>query len=110
MGLSVGSFAEGEACSLIKSKVRQWQAGALRRLSASRHWAGVSACSRPWHGNAGQVFAMLKRAALLPNEQLEVGAKIELRSLHATEHNRHLFYSIVLFTLVLTRQDTRTRQ
>ena len=31
------------------------RAGALPRLPASRHRAGVSACSRPWHGESGRV-------------------------------------------------------
>jgi len=53
-----GGFAEDEACSWVKSTVQQWcdddagaqepasDAGALPRLPASRHRAGVSASSR----------------------------------------------------------------
>ena len=98
MGLSVGSFAEDEACSWVKSTVRQWRddhAGVLELVRylgclplaiglsglASAH-AGVHGTARP-----GEFLAALKRVAPPPPPQLEVGAKVELHSLNATEHN-----------------------
>jgi hypothetical protein len=94
MGLSVGSFAEDEACSWIKSTVRQWQcadAGVMemvRYLSCLPLAIGLASAHARVHGtpSPAEFLVALKRAVPLP-EQLEVGAKVELHSLNATEHN-----------------------
>ena len=92
MGLSVGSFAEDEACSWIKSTVRQWRdddAGALECYLGCLPLAiGLASTHAGVHGTASpaEFLAALKRVAP-PQEQLEVGAKVELHSLNATEHN-----------------------
>jgi hypothetical protein len=95
MGLSVGSFAEDEACSWIKSTVLQWRddhAGVLelvRYLGCLPLAIGLAQAHAGVHGTAspGESLAALKRVAPPPHEQLEVGAKVELHSLNATEHN-----------------------
>jgi tetratricopeptide (TPR) repeat protein len=93
MGLSVGSFAEDEACSWIKSTVRQWRddhSGVLelvRYLGCLPLAIGLASAHAGVHGTAtpGEFLATLKRVA--PPPQLEVGAKVELHSLDATEPN-----------------------
>ena len=95
MGLSVGSFAEDEACSWVKSTVRQWRddhAGVLelvRYLGCLPLAIGLASAHAGVHGTArpGEFLAALKRVAPPPPPQLEVGAKVELHSLNATEHN-----------------------
>jgi tetratricopeptide (TPR) repeat protein len=95
MGLSVGSFAEDEACSWIKSTVRQWRndhAGVLalvRYLGCLPLALGLASAHAGVHGTASpaEFLAALKRVAPPPQEQLEVGAKVELHSLNATELN-----------------------
>jgi hypothetical protein len=71
-------------------------AGTLRRLPASRSRAGVTHARVHSTATPAGFLAALKCAAPLPNEQLGVGAKVELHSLNATEHNgKHgelLFY------------------
>jgi tetratricopeptide (TPR) repeat protein len=95
MGLSVGSFAEDEACSWVKSTVRQWrddQAGVLELVcyvGCLPLAIGLASAHARVHGTASpaEFLAALKRVAPPPQEQLEVGAKVELHSLNATEHN-----------------------
>jgi hypothetical protein len=50
---------------------------------------GLASAHARIHGTAtpAEFLAALKRAAPLPIEQLGVGAKVELHSLNATEHN-----------------------
>jgi tetratricopeptide (TPR) repeat protein len=95
MGLIVGSFAEDEACSWVKSTVRQWRddhAGVLelvRYLGCLPLAIGLASAHAGVHGTAspGEFLAALKRVAPPPPPQLEVGAKVELHSLNATEHD-----------------------
>jgi tetratricopeptide (TPR) repeat protein len=95
MGLSVGSFAEDEACSWVKSTVRQWRdddAGVLelvRYLGCLPRTIGLASAHACVHGTASpaEFLAALKRAVPPPYAQLEVGGKVELHSLNATEFN-----------------------
>jgi hypothetical protein len=94
MGLSVGSFAEDEACSWVKSTVRQWRDDhavleLVRYLGCLPLAIGLASAHAGVHGTAspGEFLAALKRVAPPPPPQLEVGAKVELHSLNATEHN-----------------------
>ena len=71
MGLSVGSFAEDEACSWVKSTVRQWRddhAGVLelvRYLGCLPLAIGLASAHAGVHGTArpGEFLAALKRVA-----------------------------------------------
>ena len=95
MGLSVGSFAKDEACSWIKSTVQQWLDDDVGVLELVRYLGclplaiGLASSHAGVHGTASpaEFLAALKRVAPLPPPQLEVGAKVELHSLNATEHN-----------------------
>ncbi len=84
MGLSVGSFAEDEACSWVKSTVLQWRdddAGVLelvRYVGCLPLALGLASAHARVHGTRSptEFMAALKRAVQPP--QLEVGAKVEL--------------------------------
>jgi hypothetical protein len=75
--------------------VRQWRddhAGVLelvRYLGCLPLAIGLASAHAGVHGTArpGEFLAALKRVAPPPPPQLEVGAKVELHSLNATEHN-----------------------
>jgi hypothetical protein len=93
MGLSVGSFAEDEACSWVKSTVRQWHDDDDGMLELVRYVGclplalGLASAHARVHGTASpaEFLVALKRAVPPPHEQLEVGAKLEMHSLKATE-------------------------
>jgi hypothetical protein len=95
MGLSVGSFAEDEACSWIKSTVLQLRddhAGVMelvRYLGCLPLAIGLASAHAGVHGTSSpaEFLAAFKRVAPPPHEQLEVGAKVEMHSLNATELN-----------------------
>ncbi len=94
MGLSVVSFAEDEACSWVKGTVRQWRdddAGVLelvRYLGCLPLAIGLASAHARVHGTASPAeFLAALKCAVPPPAQLEVGAKVELHSLNATEHN-----------------------
>ncbi len=95
MGLSVGSLAEDEACSWVKSTVRRWRDDHAGVLELVRHLGclplaiGLASAHAGVHGTArpGEFLAALERVAPPPPPQLEVGAKVELHSLNATGHN-----------------------
>jgi hypothetical protein len=81
--LSVGSFAEDEACSWVKSTVLQWRdddAGVLelvRYVGCLPLALGLASAHARVHGTRSPTeFLAAKRAVQPP--QLEVGAKVEL--------------------------------
>jgi hypothetical protein len=92
MGLSVGNFAEDEACSWTKSTVRQWRdddAGVLelvRYVGCLPLNLGLASALARVHGTTSpaEFLAALQRVAPPPQQ---LGAKVELHSLNATEHN-----------------------
>jgi len=97
-GLSVGSFAEDEACSWMQSTVRRWRgddAGVLelvQYLGCLPLAVGlVSAYAVIHHtATAGELLDELKRTEPMAcvEEGLRKGGKVELRSLkQAAEHN-----------------------
>ena len=97
-GLSVGSFGEEEACSWMRSTVRQWRGGETGVLELVRHLGclplavGVASAFASAHKTptAGELLAELKRAAptaAVEEEGLRKGARVELHSLNKAEHN-----------------------
>jgi hypothetical protein len=99
MGLSVGSFAEEETCSWIQGTLGCWSwcatSAACLSLSGWRERRPATRPASPCLGREqgtarpAELLAALKRVAPPPHatEQLEVGAKVELHSLNAAEHN-----------------------
>ena len=97
-GLSVGSFGEEEACSWMRSTVRQWRGDETGVLELVRHLGclplavGVASAFASTHKTptAGELLAELKRAAptaAVEEEGLRKGARVELHSLNKAEHN-----------------------
>jgi hypothetical protein len=85
MGLTVGSFAEDESCSWVKSTVLQWcdhDTGVLelvRYVGCLPLALGLASAHARVHGTPSptEFLAALKRA-VPPPLQLEVGAKVSL--------------------------------